>query len=285
MEDWRHGSGAGEAEVWSRALSESLRSAPLFAQGLPEAAVWDRRALPVSGNRRCFDFEQKLGHLYEDVLEDLLRASDQLVASHVQVFDTDGKTLGEIDFLLFDTERKCHVHLELAVKFYLAYQGKGGWQFPGPNARDSWQRKLARLRQHQLRLAGLPTTRDLLRKRFGVDHLEVRQLVYGRLFAPMTESDPPLPDSVSPGVLRGRWLYRQQWTDFFAEDPELRLVPKPLWPLEWTTERIERLPRITTDELQERAGDRCTMFMAGESRHPFFIVPDGWPGSEKARAG
>ena len=180
-------------------LLESLRSAPLLIGDLPEAPVFDRSRLGSWVGHEPLCFDQKLGHLYEQALSRLLEASDALtlLASHQQVFAEGGRILGELDFLLQDVGRAQYIHLELAVKFYLAVKRDDGWQFPGPDPRDNWQRKLDRLRTHQLRLSRLPEARQLLRERFGIESIQAQQLIYGCLFLPMGTAEMPQLDSMS----------------------------------------------------------------------------------------
>ncbi|MEM1223874.1 MAG: DUF1853 family protein [Verrucomicrobiota bacterium] len=256
---------------------ESLREAPLFAVDLPEAPVMDRQQFGAFLPSYSLNFNQKLGHLYEDALEHLLQDSGQMVDAHLQVVDSAGVTVGEMDFLLLDALDNCHIHLELAVKFYLAHCSTDGWQYPGPDARDNWLRKLQRLRTHQLRLSKHLASSDFLEKRYGIDHLRVRQLVYGRLFGPIAEPDYPLPEAVSEDVLRGRWLYRHQWNEYMSMDQEIHVIPKPLWPVLLTAELVETLPCIPVADLHQLAETRCTMFFADDSLEPYFLVPDAWP--------
>ena len=162
----------------SNALLQSIKDAPLLLGALPEAASLDRALLgmPTSGMR--LNTNQKLGHLYEDALRLLLSESDQLelLADHVQVFDRKQITLGEMDYILRAVRTQQVFQLELAVKFYLGVPTADGWQFPGPDPHDNWQRKLQHMRTHQLPLAQRPEAMSLLRERWGCERVEVRQL-------------------------------------------------------------------------------------------------------------
>ncbi len=263
----------------TRALLNSLLAAPLLVADLPEAAALDRAllggAVPEEG---ALNFDQKLGHLYEDALECLLDASARLerIASHVQVVDEMGVTLGELDFLLYDRWQQTHVHLELAVKFYLATQTPTGWVYPGPDPRDNWRRKLERLRTHQLLLSQRPEVRRLLKDRFGIDSVQVRQLIYGRLFSPLSGVECPLPEGIAPSAQRGKWLYVREWQSWFSEVREVRLVPKTLWPVVVTADLKAELRRVEVPELLSLGAERCTLFVLPDAEDPFFLVPDDW---------
>ncbi|HCH62568.1 MAG: hypothetical protein CL927_14845 [Deltaproteobacteria bacterium] len=74
-----------------------------------------------------------------------------------------GRTLGELDLLV--TSEGEVWHLELAVKFYLCAPGHSGdilSDWIGPNGRDRLDRKLARMRDHQLPLGQSDPARDTL---------------------------------------------------------------------------------------------------------------------------
>ncbi|WPJ94326.1 DUF1853 family protein [Coraliomargarita algicola] len=263
-------------------ILESLRSAPLLIGDLPEAAVLDRSRLGSTGACAVdpLRFDQKLGHLYEQALGRLLESSNALtlLASHLQVFAESGRTLGELDYLLHDHTRDQYIHLELAVKFYLAVKGRDGWQFPGPDPRDNWQRKLDRLRRHQLQLSRLPETRQLLCERFGIDAIQTQQLIYGCLFLPMGQDAVPPLELFSPSARVGHWLYLSEWAQNFAGVEEVLLMDKPLWPVELSSQAKRQFPVISVPRLHQLASERCTLFCLPDSTQPYFLVPPSWPG-------
>lgn len=267
-----------QMDGWTGALMDSLAEAPLLVGDLPEASVLDRSLLGVPAVEHQLNFQQKLGHLYEDALQHLIEQSPKLslLASHLQVIDAAGITRGEMDFLVRDESAGCDFQLELAVKFYLAHRTEEGWSYPGPDPRDNWLRKLERMRTHQLQLARLPTASVLLEERFGITQLAVRQLIYGRLFLPIDVTEDILPKAMQPDGLRGRWLSRAQWSEFLGVPQDLRVIPKPLWPALLNDELVERLPVVSQVELFEMTIERCTMFVTSDLTEPFFLVPDSW---------
>lgn len=263
----------------SRALLASLRDAPLLVGNLPEATSLDRALLGEPNARDCLNENQKLGHLYEDALRLLLNASDrlELLADHVQVFDSDQITLGEMDYILRDVRTQQLIQLELSVKFYLGVPTVEGWEFPGPDPHDNWQRKLQRMRTHQLSLSRRPEAQALLRERWGSDTVDVRQLIYGCLFYPMGAADCPLPESVRADCRKGRWLYEKDWERFFGSIDEVCIISKPLWPVTMTAALREALPLQSVAELRAASTERCVMFVLPDSEEPYFMVPNHWP--------
>lgn len=261
------------------ALLQSLKDAPLLVGDLPEAASFDRALLGIPNIDAALNENQKLGHLYEDALRLLLCASDrlELLDDHVQVFDRNQITLGEMDYILWDVRTQQLIQLELAVKFYLGVTTADGWKFPGPDPHDNWQRKLERMRTHQLSLVQRTEAKALLRELWGSADINIRQLIYGCIFYPLGVADCPLPESVRADCRKGRWLYATDWERFFADISDVCMIPKPLWPVTMTAPLRESLPRQSVAELHAASIQRCVMFVLPNSEEPYFLVPNSWP--------
>lgn len=267
--------------LYSNALLRSLEIAPLLVGNLTEARAW-RESLSGAVDGALLNFEQKLGHLYEDGMEVLIRECEQLelLAKNLQISDASGRTLGEMDFLIRELGTGCVFQLELAVKFYLAIVDEDGVvRFPGPDPRDNWINKLDRMRARQLRLSETAEARAALRERFGVEEIEVRQRIYGVIFdhiAAKRLSDPPC---VGKQARRGRWLYVSEFSDYYDEEAELRLVPKILWPVLLDEAVVESLEPVSGEELKSLASERCVLFWDEKGRDVLFLVSDKWPRS------
>ncbi|PXA04125.1 hypothetical protein DDZ13_08790 [Coraliomargarita sinensis] len=268
--------------LWSHALTDCLKRAPLLVDNLPEAAQFDRRMLGPVDSTLELNAKQKLGHLYESALEALLRESRKvdLLASSLQVVDASGRTLGEMDYLLRDRANSGAIHLELAVKFYLAHHSATGWSYPGPDPKDDWYGKLERMRDHQLQLSKLAVAKEILRNRYEIETVSVQQLIYGRLFLPFDRGDCPMPDLLSPQASLGRWLYVNQRAQMLPSLSEVHLLPKALWPVQVSEALLQTMPRVTVAELEAKAQARCVMFILPDSAAPVFLVPDHWPGRD-----
>ena len=263
----------------TRLIYESLIDAPLLVGNLPESQVFNRPGLRMPKAECALSFDQKLGHLYEDALGAIIEASPDLdcLASHLQVFDLSGITLGEMDFVVFDRAKKSYIHLELAVKFYLAVEIDGAWQFPGPDPRDNWQRKLERLCSHQLRLSGLDEAKVLLKERLGIQKMAVEHLIYGRVFYPVTSVERPAIEAMRLSAQTGRWLFVSQVNEYLNKIETVYLIEKPLWAVPLTSSLLSTLRVMPIDDLRSMAAERCVMFVPPASREPYFLVPDGWP--------
>jgi len=279
----------------SKILLDSLCSAPLLVGDLPEAISFDRRLLEGADAEACLNFQQKLGHLYEDALGYLLETSASLdmLAKSLQVHGENKQTIGELDFLVRNCASGEVLALELAIKFYLAtpvslfereVESQNGVAFPGPDARDNWFRKLAKMRSHQLQLSQREETTVLLQERFGIEQpVATQQLIYGCIFQPMLDehrektSSQPVPDEVLPSSRTGYWIFCRDWSKQFTPEQLLVEIPKVLWPAELTQDDLSQLPTKTFEQLEPAAQERCTMVYVSDAERPIFLVPDAWP--------
>ncbi|MBK1879616.1 DUF1853 family protein [Pelagicoccus mobilis] len=266
--------------TFSSAILSGLRDLPLLVGDLEEAKVW-KRAFRTPDDVAVLNFDQKLGHLYEDAFERLIQmdAGLELLARNLQVPRADGSTLGEIDFLIRDRASGLVTHVELAVKFYLSFvDGSCVERFPGPDPRDNWLNKLDRLRSRQLRLGRLEETKALLKERFGVEEVAVGQRIYGALFDRFDREGHSRPPSVRAGCVRGCWLYFEELDRCFGGRTEFFVLPKCLWGAKIDERVLAELDRVSVEELGELATERCVMLWDEVCARPVFVAPRSWPG-------
>ncbi|TVR39852.1 MAG: DUF1853 family protein [Cryomorphaceae bacterium] len=104
-----------------------------------------------------------LGKRMEQLVQLGLGSSNQheIVASGLQIV-RDGRTLGELDFVLLDHLAKRIIHLEIAYKIYVPEIGNPHpWhRWIGPNGRDRLVDKLRKLQLRQFAAWHLPETQD-----------------------------------------------------------------------------------------------------------------------------
>ncbi|MCL1484758.1 MAG: DUF1853 family protein [Marinobacter sp.] len=102
--------------------------------------------------------QKRLGHyverLYRVLLENLL-GWDILLQN--QQIHSDGRTIGELDFVVYNRHRQRIEHHEIAIKFYL-----GHTQWFGPNAHDRLDLKTRSLLDQQSQRSQTPEARELL---------------------------------------------------------------------------------------------------------------------------
>lgn len=109
---------------------------------------------------------KRLGHLAESIVSELIKASNNfnLLHENIQIIK-DKNTLGELDFIIENTDTKQVIHLELAYKFYLfdpsiSSEKINNWI--GPNRNDSLIEKLNKLKSKQFPLLYHPSTKSKL---------------------------------------------------------------------------------------------------------------------------
>jgi hypothetical protein len=240
---------------------------------LPEGVAFASGTLELPEGKSPLDLDQKLGYLYEDALGMMLESSSryELLGRGIQIRKEPGHTLGELDFLMRELNSDRLIHLELAVKFYLAVETENGFLLPGPDSKDNYFRKLEKMRSHQLVL--VRKFRDLLPEQFRNEEIAVRQLVHGCIFDHVNASKPVRAEFLNPDGRRGKWLHVGDCAEHFGTDMELEVIPKPLWPVP-----LELLDGIQLEKWKpDEKLDRCVMVRSGAGRLPYFIAPEGYP--------
>lgn len=239
---------------------------------MPGAARLSRAGWVAPAAAVELNFDQKLGHLYEDALAALLLASPgiDLVEQNLQVQESIHSTVGELDFLIRDADGML-THLELATKFYLAVKTDHGITFPGPDARDNYKRKIHRLLSHQLKLT--QRHNDHLPERYRDANIVVKQLIYGCLFDHISAGALSFPELINPECRRGKWLHRSELAGYFSGGSQFYLVPKHLWPVP-----VKFLDEIPLEPWRpDMFADRCVMLRVQGHAFPYFVAPDEYP--------
>jgi len=260
----------------SELLLRSLVHSPLLLQHLGGFTAFDQTRLCISSQSSPLNFCQKLGHLYEDALEFLLKQSEtiELISKSVQLFEPlaggGRKTVGELDFLIRVDEKP--IHLELAVKFYLGVDTAQGAHWPGPDARDCWERKRQHMIDHQLAMGSLPLARQHVADVYGIDDFETQHLVYGCFFDPF-ECGQLEVVGLSPDAVRGQWVTDTQLMSSAFND-SLWLLPKHLWPCCVDDALLKLLPQVDRAEIIVASQPRCVMFTDGSKK--YFLVSPQW---------
>ena len=205
----------------------------------------------------------------------------EIVAESLQIHDGK-RTIGEIDFLFRDEQQRL-THWEIAVKFYLHFpqDSELGSHFIGPNAADTFERKMERLFEHQL-----PRSDALF------PDVEIRQaFVKGRIFYhPNQRSAKKLPPRLSPDHMHCDWI-RSSQLDLLSIGRRVsyRILRKPFWLSEDVAhtsggdlfspqDMIKRLKtRFAADHrpvlISQLEADGAGLLESNR----VFVVPDRWP--------
>ena len=172
-------------------------------------------------SRKNIDFSPNLmlGKKAEALFEHAIITSEryELLCSNIQVQGAT-ETLGELDYILFDTQTSETYHIELACKFYLfdaSILGAKEQKWIGPNRKDSLYEKMTKMQTKQFPLLYKEETKQLLEK-IGITTSEIIQktCVKAFLFTPKTYNNALLLESYKD-CLSGYWI---PYATFLAEE-------------------------------------------------------------------
>ncbi len=227
----------------------------------------------------------RLGIYYERLWHYLLERDPdvEVIARNLPVREAR-QTLGEFDCIYYCHRRRRHVHLELAVKLYLAVPATGYWL--GPGGKDRLDLKLDHLLRKQIQLGQQPAAQQTLAAH-GIGELTTAIDLKGYLFN--ASSALPLPAGYNPEVAMESWYTLEE----FGALPPLpgdwlgwKMLPRKHWLAPHrhggnaaangeVSERTIRLHfELTGRPLLIAACDEI-----GEERRRCFITPPGWPES------
>lgn len=229
----------------------------------PGSALWKAvRRADIGGPGEYFEL------LVRTWIEEVPPA--RLKASNWQVYAGE-HTVGEFD-LLFERDRTVW-HWELAAKFYLGRPADDGqFRWFGPLGVDRLDRKWAKMRGQQLRLAGHHAASGSLGVLDIEEPPESRALIKGYLFEPMDpKMDPEMPPDINPNASMGWWARRSRLDEraarieqFTGVDPhqlQWMVLPKKRWLSPAYVTEQDRL--VGFDQLAGVLEGRDVMLVAG----------------------
>jgi hypothetical protein len=150
--------------------------------GLPKFNIQDVE-LPVKSKLR-------LGHLVETFIKEVLTNSGEtkLLEHNLQVNSTE-ETLGEFDFIVETNQG--NIHIESTYKFYLYDPNKTTSEtskWIGPNRKDSFNRKIQKIREKQFPLLEHEESRKTLAaKKIDPESIVQKVLFKAQLYIPKNE--------------------------------------------------------------------------------------------------
>ena len=234
----------------------------------------------------------RLGLYFEQLWHFFLREDPDvdLLAHNLPVRE-GAKTLGEFDCLYFCHQRQRHYHLELAVKYFLAYHRAEqatttrSWRaWLGPNSRDRLDLKVEHMMQRQIRLSEQPAAQALLSS-LGIDSLAGEVEIKGWLFGNAGETIlPPRGHNAARPVRH--WLRIEDLHDLLAVESYsgLALLPRLQWLAPARREDTEVLPPATAEAQLHNHFQRnnrpvlvAAFGNAGIELDRFFVTGQDWP--------
>ena len=171
----------------------------------------------------------RLGHLAEKIVSEFIKASTnfKVLYENVQIIE-DKKTIGEIDFIIEDKNKKQLIHMELAYKFYLfdpniSSEPINNWI--GPNRKDSLKEKLEKTKRKQFPLL----YNDYAKSQFDIAIDEVSQALclLVSLFIPYEYKGNFNP--VYEKAIKGYYLNMEAFIGFDNSEKTYYIPPKKEW--------------------------------------------------------
>jgi len=208
----------------------------------------------------------RLGFLYQYILSQLFSNSNnyQLMAEEIQL-SAEGRTLGAIDFIVKNLVNSHVEHWEVAIKFYLLYQGH--WY--GPNAKDRLDLKLTKMLDHQLKMS---SSSAFLKRYPEWSNISEHLLMQGRLYINPFDNHPIpkacLTQTLNPSRIKGYWCFQHQQ----------HLIDEALFPLhkhQWITGLAATNNSVLKEDIPE-INRRAHHFQSVSGQY-WFIVPNSWP--------
>jgi hypothetical protein len=172
----------------------------------------------------------RLGHLVERIVSHLIKASAnyKMLDENIQLIE-DGRTIGEIDFIVSNIDTQEVIHLELAYKFYLYDPSISSDEIDnwiGPNRNDSLIQKLDKLKSHQFPLLYREGARARLDEA-KPDTISQKLCLLAHLFIPY-QSDLRFSDAYRPAI-QGYYLNYKDFLGMDHSDKTYYIPQKTEW--------------------------------------------------------
>ncbi len=241
-----------------------------------------------------------IGKYFESLVKFWLEygiSSYELIASNLQV-NSNGRTMGEFDFIIHDKINDKFVHLEVAGKFFLANRNVSEHgEFVGPNGLDNLKTKLEKFQNEQMHLSENPDSQKLLGK-LGINQkLEKTILLKGYIFYNYNyffNDSYTQPAFASPNHLKGWWIRINEANNFFEQkNSKWIIVERKNWVsrVYYPSEKQIITSGVLLGKLQEYFHNNSYPILVAEldgaeNGIPFetsrgFVVSNSWPNDKR----
>lgn len=182
-----------------------------------------------------------LGKRIERFFSHYIEYSDQykLLTENIQI--QEGKrTIGELDFLIYDEIEKSAIHIELVYKFYLYVNDNEEQElncWVGPNRNDSLVQKLEKLQTKQFPLlSNTYTVKELGKLNLNLEEIEQRLCFLGQLFLPFNERNSSI-QAVNKNCVVGWWITKGEFLNVYQTFDSFFIPDKQDWVIDPETNK------------------------------------------------
>ncbi|AIZ43115.1 DUF1853 family protein [Cellulophaga baltica] len=228
-------------ELWD----ESFNNIPQFK--FPAINLEGFSLKPIPENIR-------LGHQIEYIFEQLIHHSSRyktLVFN--QPIRNENRTLGELDFILQNTENKAITHVELTYKFYIIDPTIPDeiHQLIGPNRKDAFFEKIQKIRDKQFKLLQTKEAQAF----FELKGLELTNMISkacfkAQLFHPYQKKTAL--KTLNENCIVGFWLHLHDFLKSNFEKNSYYLLTKQEWIVTPTEDVVWKTQQRILIDIQEK---------------------------------
>lgn len=205
---------------------------------------------------------QLVGKKFEALLNFWFEQSPwfDLIARSVQLI-RDGKTIGEMDFIVKDRYSDEILHIEAACKYYYAARQSDNWKdWWGPNSTDRLELKMKKF-QSQTALSSTKEGRRVLHE-MGLDQVIPVVFLKGYLFYPFSALGQwPAPNLAHPKHNAGWYVSTTRLHVFEGDLAQWAILPKSHWIAPYHAEN-NALPLFTGDALEKELIENKALLVA-----------------------
>lgn len=230
----------------------------------------------------------RLGHYYESLWVYFFQHDKQYayIAHNVQIHH-QGKTLGEIDFIIFDCLTQRYIHLEVAIKFYMYYNDKNLHRedkalWIGPNSQDNLQKKWLHLNNEQTALTQLDACKTHLIT-LGINEavlsaFSLKGYIFQKPYTNQKPQDLNTDNAIHP------YYSHHEFLALSLNANNLTIIPKKSWLTQYHQQ--ETIVLCSKRDITNMINAYNTPIMVatvmryGTLMHEierFFVMPDNWP--------
>ena len=214
----------------------------------------------------------RLGHYFENLWAFYIQhfSDYEIVFRNKQIFKNK-QSIGELDLVLYDQQNDQYIHMELALKFYLAYGVLSSYShFHGPNLNDRLDLKYNHLMNKQIRLTERNETKAFLSEH-NISITKRIIVMKGRLF--YRQNDFNECQSINPNHEKSIWLTHSEFKKVAEyQSMNWQILKKK----SWISTEDEEAEIHNAENLLKMANQSVYIRSTGKNSVSFILVTDDW---------